>query len=509
MFSLDLYKLPAEQHANNLTTAEKDQFTLLEDPIDSWTAILPKLRLVPENVKANNYSKTTTLGSGEGFMRTFEQSLFLYDVLYQRERSWGTKNSPSDKGLTLSSNPFKIFEGKDPSFAQRVTASDDSKFIFIGDIHSSFQSFVEVMNQLVERGILSDDLILDEKYFIFFLGDIFDRGPYALDILNIIFKIKNKNFKHVIVINGNHEDRGQYNDGGTGAEIDSQLLRSKDRNIVHTLMMRLPPVVFLQTSGKTIQLCHGGIHPGYDPLTFLESQYEFDFHGLDGQYDLVNSGLRWTDFNADIDGIGKSRRGGDLVTYGIKQTNEYLKNNKLEGIIRGHQDLISFSLLTRERDSPSLLDGSIDRNNESMFEPSRYMPYIVESEFGRTPFPKFFEEFSVATTSTATWSKDTGSYSYLELKSSTEKVKELQEKLGDSADRTLKDLGMDDELKFLKSFKYGETMKTKHADRILQSSKFMASKPSKFGNLFPLYELVLHGPFRKKKSIMSIFSKKK
>jgi hypothetical protein len=504
MFNIDLFRKRTNRKANKRTVAENGQQTILDSDIISWSDVLPKLRKVPEGVKKDDYSQTTVLGSQDGFMKAFETATLKYHEMYDHSGKWGTVVKGSQTLSSLTMSPFRS-DDKDPSFAQKIDVPSDSKVIFIGDIHSSFHSFIEIIEHLVSRSILGDDLVLNPKYFIIFIGDIFDRGPYALDILNIIIRIKNKNFEKVIIGNGNHEDIGMYIKGGTGEEVSKQLISRKDKSTFHTLVKFFPSVIFIKMDGKILQCCHGGIEPYYSPKSFIESEFEFDFHGYDTS-SLVNSGLRWTDFDTSVDTIAKSARGGDTLVYGIKNTNEYLKYNNIDGIIRGHQDLVHFSMMPRSSKPKDLTMGLIGINDDEMFGPTDIYPNVKVGVFDRFPLHNFFSQYTVATTSTATWSKDTGYYSYLELKTDIENAREAQELIIPEVERAFSSLNARKELKFLKEFKLGDKMDSIKYDKMEETRVLLRKNFKEFSVLFPVYELLSYKPFERKVKT-SIFSR--
>lgn len=405
--SLELYRAIRPQFSNS---HEEYVGNILEEPISSWSYISQILKTLPDSVQENN--ELTFLGSGPEFMKPFVDMTSAYTSLYENSK-WGTILN----GKCVE-YPKKVFDDskRDPSFAQKVEISDKDTVIFIGDIHSSIQSFIDVMDSLLTRNIIDDKMVLKEGYHVIFLGDIFDRGPWGLDILNIIMQFKMKNMERCIINSGNHEDKGMYSHGhnGTGVEMVKQLDNAYDVEFVDNLMLFLPSVVFLKMGNKWYQCCHGGIEESYNPKAFLESQFEFDFHGYDEGRKLFHMGLRWTDFNLKVEGVANSSRGGGVKKYGMEETNMYLEGNGLSGIIRGHQDMTHFLLLPRTRKAIRGFD--VDHDDGMVF-PDDYPIGSLDSDWERIIIPHIFETFLVVTTSTANRARDLGYSSYLEFKS--------------------------------------------------------------------------------------------
>ena len=99
---------------------------------------------------------------------------------------------------------------------QKLNVRIYHKIILFGDFHGSFHTFFRSLCRLHRYGVLNlETFEITSPYKIIFLGDILDRGMYALDILNIIFKliiINNKNPQNpkIIYNRGNHENYDQY-----------------------------------------------------------------------------------------------------------------------------------------------------------------------------------------------------------------------------------------------------------------------------------------------------------
>ena len=489
------------------------QNTLLERPINYWSDVMPDFRRVPDNHKdlAKDFSKRTSLGSSPQFMQPFREALFNYDKFYEETGTWGKQEDESSPKMVSTSSPFD--KQSDPSFAQKLKTEAESKVIFIGDIHSSFHSFIEVIQNLIDRGIFLDDLSINPQYYVIFLGDIFDRGPFGLDIINIIFRIKNRNFDRVFVLNGNHEDRVMYNTNGTGEEIKAQLPPDADEDpgkegwkqkLVHDLMRRLPAVIFLYFNNQIIQLCHGGIAETYSPKTFLDSNYTFDFHGYDHAdvddlefFSWVHKGLRWTDFSMAVNGRDPDYRDGRGHIYGIHHVNGYLGRNGLAGIIRGHQDMHHASLLPKRMRREDYFFCSLTKYHLLGLKDTH--PFEEQLNFfERQPIPRAFDDFSVFTTSTAVWSRPgLGYYNYMELKTDQQAIKDAQEKIQPLDSGMMYEKLTPSEIAHLKAFSAGDKalVSRERYGLIKDLYKEIKENTTNFQALFPVFELLSYDPF--------------
>jgi len=92
---------------------------------------------------------------------------------------------PKIKDLYL--NTFGQMPGNYGNYVLKEYFSEKSKVIYLGDYHSSIHSLIIVIKYLQSINILNDNYELSDNYYIVFLGDIVDRGPYGIECLYIIY----------------------------------------------------------------------------------------------------------------------------------------------------------------------------------------------------------------------------------------------------------------------------------------------------------------------------------
>ena len=510
-FTIDVMRMPVEGTPQVKTLKTEDVNQLLMSPITSWKDTVDQLRGAPRDNVRTDYTKRTMLGQGDPFMVPFVSGLENYDKQYLKS-VWTDTPKKGGHGRTIIAQNLKvqILDSElDPSIAQRETILPTETVIFVGDIHSSYHSFIEIINDLVTRGVLKDDLTIHPEYWLVFLGDIFDRGTYGLDILNIIFQIKNKSFARVIVLNGNHEDLAIYAGNGTGREIDTQLPDVDHRWLIHKLVTRFPTVLYLEYGqNRFIQACHGGIEPDHDPtdITILSrSDTRFQFHGFDGEEEeseLVFRGLRWTDFNVNEPAIGKTPNRG--LVYGIDATNAWMEEHSIAGIIRGHQDSHNLSVLPRRTKMPLHYHTHWQNSDSGLWIPTSKIPREPEdpTSFHRIPLVNVFEAFSVVTTSSAVAPRELPYHSYLELKvddahkiAATDALKRIPKEQLTSATKISAE-----DVEYLKSGQTAPGQKKTDDYCLIQELfyKLGADFDEKDAPLLPLYELLSWDPFAPK-----------
>ncbi len=265
-------------------------------------------------------------------------------------------------------------EYKKNSYIIKKLLPKESKIIYLGDYHSSVHSLMVVINYLQEKGILTNDYKLTDNYYIIFLGDIVDRGPYGIECLYIIyllFYINNQEDYRVIILNGNHEEEDTYKRYGFSTEMDHQI--STSREDLEELIEYLPLCLFIKnnddSNSKWYQFCHGGIdkhHLNGEIKNFLNNNNNDKIVSLNyGEDEVI--GFLWSDFadnNSTI--LGDESMIIDFEsfrpTYSTTKVNEILNDLNIMTIISGHQDLTNYAFLLRNNNDNN------NNNNDNIYE---------------------------------------------------------------------------------------------------------------------------------------------
>ena len=226
----------------------------------------------------------------------------------------------------------------------RLDVNKKNKIVMFGDFHGSFHTFFRLLCRLHRYDIINlDTFEIKESYKLIFLGDILDRGKYALDIIYIIIRLIavnniNKDNIKVIYNRGNHETSNIFERDGFYEEVQTKF--NNDTNNINTFFIKyikllnlLPSAVLLNCEQNLIWCSHGGF-----PRRFINDKLS------DKRLQIFNindsTDIRWSDFggvDSQTDYI-QSSRGQDIVKYTINGATKFLKKNNIKFIIRGHQD---------------------------------------------------------------------------------------------------------------------------------------------------------------------------
>jgi hypothetical protein len=303
------------------------------------------------------------LMNGDLMSRVIHDVRDIYVKRYNDMGKWNILNPPP---VVNKSG----FWQDDPVFYQKLIVREpNSQVLIIGDLHSSFHSLCDIINE--NRHLFDGkSLVLKHGHYIIFLGDIVDRGPYSVELLLLTLYLKKNNPDQVIIINGNHEDYYMHN-ATQGVEMLSSEARLQfgDRHPavaeITRLLYFLPSTVFLNYNNEWHHLSHGA----FDIKHGVNSDILRNWLGDNTSYivaeptDWGHGGYqthdsKWGDFDQLYRGYITDDHNG-RNKFGSMITKKYLEYNNIKCIIRGHQDVQPINII-REYN-----DGTYDGYNQS------------------------------------------------------------------------------------------------------------------------------------------------
>lgn len=350
----------------------------------------------------NNPPKETAL-TVELFTQALETYFVLMKAILEHPKNWLEEKMPNialwnkdaeleEKKVAVPKKDFfgnniveeKRIYGEIPfvPFAQKTTFKTTDHLAFHGDFHGDIHACNNFIQTWIEAKYMDNNFkIIDDNFYIIFLGDYTDRGWYGAEVIYTLLRLKIANPTHVFMARGNHEDLDIINDNGFIDELlrkfpsrEARMLLSKITRFYNFL-----PMVFyfscprVPGENDTIQCCHGGIEIGYNPQSFLVSEKQFAYiptfmrannysiiqslapgFGLVMKNDVpakTDNGFMWSDFI--VEGkkqLENSTRGEGIFEYGqtatkallliawkpIKHSLHEIKHT-LRGIFRAHQ----------------------------------------------------------------------------------------------------------------------------------------------------------------------------
>ena len=198
--------------------------------------------------------------------------------------------------------------------------------VIIGDLHGQILDLFRILRRFGLPPLVT----------YLFLGDLVDRGEFSTETTVFVFLLKILYPKNIYIIRGNHEFRSLCDTCGFFEELSSIYSGSSSQMIssFSNVFSFIPLAALLQGDSNTLpSLCvHGGIGPGFRHISSLNS---ISRPITDYNDDIVCS-LVWSDPSATQNGFGSSLRNTGYI-FGYQSLSEFLSNNRLLLLIRGHE----------------------------------------------------------------------------------------------------------------------------------------------------------------------------
>jgi hypothetical protein len=284
-------------------------------------------------------------------------------------------------------NIIKFHSNNYVNHIKKINTNNNEKFICIGDVHGSIHTFIRLLFRFHKYGILDiKTMKIIEPYNIVFLGDVIDRGSWGLEIACtlIILLINNPHRMHWN--SGNHEDKEINLLYGFYSELQkkySHFIDNKEKitylhNSLNKFFGYLSCAIIIHNVdiNKKYWLAHGGIpqkinitssNPEEPDIPFNKFFYSFDSNlktwkiSLENEnsgYYLVNDEtahtIKWSDFPYE----GICKRSSTLKCNTLEYFTNFMTKYEINGIIRGHQDSISNSIVLKNGNDKILFNQS-------------------------------------------------------------------------------------------------------------------------------------------------------
>ena len=226
--------------------------------------------------------------------------------------------------------------------------SDADHIVVIGDTHGSLHSLCDIIHHLNKtQNVIDDYGTLRKNCYIICLGDMLDRSAYSLETLVLFLTLFAKNPTQVFITQGNHEnDLLMHEHYGFSRELRLEYNVGNSRSFcsdpnLQNLLSTLPMSLIALTPIGQIQFNHGS----------FESEFEFG-NFTEGILSTVTQysvqPLIWGDLAADTispEELAEHTSNTGRPTNTASELKTYLNTNRMNMLIRGHQDKNNVSLL--------------------------------------------------------------------------------------------------------------------------------------------------------------------
>ncbi len=215
-----------------------------------------------------------------------------------------------------------ISQAKEKLGRPLLESREENRVVFVGDTHTA----VDVTQTVLDKFYEGADLIV-------FLGDYVDRGDTGVENLRLITSMFLEDPHRVIMLRGNHESPLTNPYYGFLDEVTKKLGEASYEKFKE-FFQAMPYAVVVNN-----YLCvHGGIANTLNNVSEIAGLPTPDVN----PDDPVAFQLLWNDPRDMIEGFVPSVRGEGAYYYGRDVTQQFLENNSLKGIIRGHEVVDGF-----------------------------------------------------------------------------------------------------------------------------------------------------------------------
>ncbi len=219
--------------------------------------------------------------------------------------------------LTLLAEVEELFETEPP-----VLEVFDKRVLFIGDLHGDWEAAREIIR-----------FVREYDGTVIFLGDYVDRGDYSIEILQVLFEMKRRSPRKIILLRGNHETISTNSYYGFKNEVFSKFKSSADKIYIRcNEVFAKMPIAVLINNGEILAL-HGGIPIESPEISELKSLPKNDLRG-EGNKFLFQ--ILWNDPDDRIKTYAPSPRGPGCYLFGWEVFNKFTEKNNINVIIRAH-----------------------------------------------------------------------------------------------------------------------------------------------------------------------------
>jgi len=246
------------------------------------------------------------------------------DTISNQEKEHDIKKYNVTEIKELLNDAEKIFSKENNLLY--IKKGKEKNIIFIGDIHGDLKSLK----------LIFEKYNIENNKFIF-LGDYVDRGTYSIDCINYLLEKKIKHPINVALLRGNHEsplvnyNYGFYIDLRNTFDKSSMELFFRYNEVFSSLPYAA------QINKYNVLCLHGGLS---ENILYIEELNTLPKKDLIPTTNKLFETL-WNDPREGISDWGflnnSDGRGPGTFLFSEKITLDFLKNNDLQALIRGHE----------------------------------------------------------------------------------------------------------------------------------------------------------------------------
>lgn len=211
-------------------------------------------------------------------------------------------------------------EGTDVIQKQPVLLNLSTEITLIGDLHGNIRDLIRIF---WNTGSPSNTKFL-------FLGDYVDRGEHSIEVITLLTALLVQYPDNIFLIRGNHEFTAINSQYGFLEQVQKTYSSDQVWEAFNGFFNFMPIAAVIE---NTYFCVHGGISPMFNNVSQI-LQFKRPIFSYDEDELLVD--LVWSDPITSMVPFSQSGRGHGCL-FNDKAIANFLKNNKIKKLIRGHQ----------------------------------------------------------------------------------------------------------------------------------------------------------------------------
>jgi diadenosine tetraphosphatase ApaH/serine/threonine PP2A family protein phosphatase len=193
--------------------------------------------------------------------------------------------------------------------------------VIVGDLHGDLEATLKITGRFLD------------SYNLVFLGDYVDRGNFSIETASYLLALKLLYPERVFLLRGNHESILVNQSYGFYYELVKKMGRKAFELLVrfNETLSAMPYAALLKP--YRLLLIHGGIPSTVPSLGEIARLPKKDL--IPSKEEAFQ--LLWNDPSLEVETFSPSDRGEGVYFFGRKPLEEFLRKNRLTGIIRSHE----------------------------------------------------------------------------------------------------------------------------------------------------------------------------
>jgi len=228
-----------------------------------------------------------------------------------------------DQLILVFREAVKLFRKETLILELKKEYSQD-KVIVIGDLHGDLKSLTRLL----------EIINLENPKHVIFLGDIVDRGLYQLECFILVLALKIKDSNKFYLLRGNHEILEVNKNYGFFQDFLKRFKDPKKFNHVTAIYKALP---YSALVNESILCLHGGIPEDINAINRLRGTKTSEINWTFENTAKSLLQIMWNDPKPNLKGFTESFRGKDIKFFGKDVFTDFMRENKLDYLIRAHE----------------------------------------------------------------------------------------------------------------------------------------------------------------------------